>query len=528
MLDAIKARNLRSFINSEFVELKPITAFVGKNSSGKSSFLRILPLLRQSLESKTKGPILWYGSYVDFGAFSEAKTTLNDEGVICFDFSLSVPLHGFSTNAYQRSLTRKLGLTGECKTKISLGITNKKEATVFDSAVIEIDGRVIEIKYISTEKCSLKISSGNFIFEEDNLHYKEQSLIPSLQTKIKESYFIDMEGALSERTYIRIIRYDPQHKLKPKTLDNIKKYFYRTTNHETIISGLTKIPFSTDNTFLETIIPSLYRDNAFFINNFEKNKSEIMEVFKNYLFIFKVTEIIDTVNRFLVHSIKNIKYIAPLRATAERYYRYQDLQVDEIDHTGSNLAMLLSTLSETDKISFSEWAMENLDFSVRAEESGLHYAIKIKVKGTEKEYNINDMGFGFSQILPIITSLWLGAYKNIKNLPRNGVADLIYAIEQPELHLHPELQSRLARLFAKTIRLTKDNGINLKIVFETHSKAMIDAIGQAIEDKIIEPSDVNISIFEKESIENETKINFAEFDKDGYLKKWPIGFFSGV
>lgn len=76
MLQSIRLRNLRSFAdtdNSPYIDLKPITVLIGKNSSGKSTFLRSLPLLRQSVEAHTTGPILWYSSYVDFGAFSEAK-----------------------------------------------------------------------------------------------------------------------------------------------------------------------------------------------------------------------------------------------------------------------------------------------------------------------------------------------------------------------------------------------------------------------------------------------------------------------
>lgn len=42
---------------------------MGINSSGKSTFLRTFPLLRQSVERKTRGPILWSGHYIDFGTF---------------------------------------------------------------------------------------------------------------------------------------------------------------------------------------------------------------------------------------------------------------------------------------------------------------------------------------------------------------------------------------------------------------------------------------------------------------------------
>ena len=58
MLKSIRLRNLRSFPNDDdapYVDLKPLTVLIGKNSSGKSSFLRSLPLLRQSVEANTTG-----------------------------------------------------------------------------------------------------------------------------------------------------------------------------------------------------------------------------------------------------------------------------------------------------------------------------------------------------------------------------------------------------------------------------------------------------------------------------------------
>ena len=68
---AIRLRSIRSLSDTGFVELRPLTILVGRNSSGKSTFLRILPLLRQSVEARTTGPIQWYGDYVDFGGFEE-------------------------------------------------------------------------------------------------------------------------------------------------------------------------------------------------------------------------------------------------------------------------------------------------------------------------------------------------------------------------------------------------------------------------------------------------------------------------
>lgn len=66
-MKAIRLESFRCLHDTGFVTIRPITILVGRNSSGKSSFLRFLPLLRQSVDAPTTGPIQWYGDHVDFG-----------------------------------------------------------------------------------------------------------------------------------------------------------------------------------------------------------------------------------------------------------------------------------------------------------------------------------------------------------------------------------------------------------------------------------------------------------------------------
>ncbi len=61
--------NVRRLEHVDPIEIKPITLLLGRNSGGKSTFLRTFPLFRQSLMTRTSSPILWYGDLVDFGSF---------------------------------------------------------------------------------------------------------------------------------------------------------------------------------------------------------------------------------------------------------------------------------------------------------------------------------------------------------------------------------------------------------------------------------------------------------------------------
>ena len=113
---AIRIRNLRSFTNSPqdpYIELKPVIVFVGKNSCGKSTLLRTLPLLRQSSGALTNGPILWYGPLTDFGMFSNAINKHSKTDIIYFDFEFD-DFRGYRDNI-NSSIKIEIGVSKNLK-----------------------------------------------------------------------------------------------------------------------------------------------------------------------------------------------------------------------------------------------------------------------------------------------------------------------------------------------------------------------------------------------------------------------------
>ena len=160
MIKALRLRNLRSFPNSQdasYVDLKPLTVLVGKNSSGKSSFLRSFPLLRQSVEAKTTGPILWYGSYVDFGAFSEAIKHDCNEQIIYFDFKLKINIRRRAS--FRRRLLRVVTRAEEILVNIEVGVAEQADKTVAKQIKLNIHGDEFLFQFDKGKKCSLSINS---------------------------------------------------------------------------------------------------------------------------------------------------------------------------------------------------------------------------------------------------------------------------------------------------------------------------------------------------------------------------------
>jgi predicted ATPase len=221
--------------------------------------------------------------------------------------------------------------------------------------------------------------------------------------------------------------------------------------------------------------------------------------------------------------LEDTQYIAPVRAKALRYYRYQDLSVSEIDAYGDNMHMFLDNLSVSQKSKYQIFIKNIFGFTVYTESRGGHLTINIQDEKGES-YNLADLGFGYSQVLPIITKLWYVSSERYSKWGKTG-NNITVLIEQPELHLHPAMQAQLADAFVLAINLSKENGIKLNLIIETHSSTIINRLGRKIIDKKIEKENINVILFNPdENLENSV-VTKTSFNDKGILLNWPLGFF---
>ncbi len=121
-----------------------------------------------------------------------------------------------------------------------------------------------------------------------------------------------------------------------------------------------------------------------------------------------------------------------------------------------------------------------------------------------RRYRATNVGFGLSYVLPVLLGM----------LSRDGTLVLI---ENPEAHLHPRGQTRLAELAVRAAR----SGVQLLI--ETHSDHFIDGVRIAVRQGMISPNDILIHYFERKDIE--TVVSSPTIDGNGRLSHWPAGFF---
>lgn len=166
---------------------------------------------------------------------------------------------------------------------------------------------------------------------------------------------------------------------------------------------------------------------------------------------------------------------------------------------------------------------KNFGFSVHVRPSGEHVSLKI-IEGDLSEINLADTGFGFSQVLPILTQLWWLGKKSAKSGYRS-YNPVVFAIEQPELHLHPKLQASLADSFITAIKSAKTLGVDLRLIIETHSETLINRFGHQIANKNFGNHDVNVVVFDRKKPGDSVGVRIASYDKEGFLNNWPLGFF---
>ena len=145
-------------------------------------------------------------------------------------------------------------------------------------------------------------------------------------------------------------------------------------------------------------------------------------------------------------------------------------------------------------------------------------AYVLSIQNKYKKTNIADLGFGFSQLIPIMLKI-INLYKKYCSVMENGINsgafNVTLIIEEPEANLHPKFQSKLADFFALTLKTFSD----IRFVIETHSEYLIRRLQFLTAKKDIGPEKIMIHYFNenKHVTKQEPKIKYISITKNGNL-----------
>ena len=201
---------------------------------------------------------------------------------------------------------------------------------------------------------------------------------------------------------------------------------------------------------------------------------------------------------------------APVRSHPKRTY---DPTREFNDPEGSDVPMRLMRIESIKK---DEWEalkqalvefgkssglFQNIEIQTLGGSLSAPFQIKIKVRGPNS--NIIDVGYGVSQILPILVHI-------LSPSPLAQWHNTYFLLQQPEVHLHPTAQAQLSSLMA-----TSANQGDQSFIVETHSDYMIDRARIEIRKGTIDPEDVSLIYLEPK--DHIVKVHNISFDKTGNM-----------
>lgn len=436
MFTRLRFQNFKSWKKAD-IRLAPLTALYGANSSGKSSIIQFLLMLKQTKDSQDRSLALDFGgqeSPADLGSFRDAVYFHDEDSAISW----------------------RLNWLMQDELRIA-DPSSKRTDYLFHGSEIEVSSSV------------------------------------RLRNRIAVGELLEY-GFADTRFTLRRAKDKPAFQLETQGPTDFR--FIRTLGRKWDLPGPTKSYAFPDQA-------RLYFQNSQFLSEFE-------------------TEYVRQMDKLL--------HLGPLRDFPKRQYIWAGSSPVDVGRRGERTVDAILAATARNELRnfrakarlrpFQEmiawWLKEmGLISSFRLEEigsgAGLYRAI-VKRDPQSTETSITDVGFGISQILPALVLLYYA----------DEGSTII--LEQPEIHLHPAIQSGLADLIITAIKTR-----NLQVILESHSEHLLMRLmrriaeGEKSKYPPIAPEDMRVYFCQSRdgtSYAEELKINLF-----GSIENWPDDFF---
>lgn len=230
----------------------------------------------------------------------------------------------------------------------------------------------------------------------------------------------------------------------------------------------------------------------------------------------------------LEQMLRSIFYVGPLREYPKRLYLWSG---ETPEHVGVRGDRAVEAILAAGDRKFNQLAKQKTKtlaevVASRLRSMGLIRDFKLKPLGNNrKEYEVlvrtssklpevklTDVGFGVSQVLPVIVECFY--------VPQRSIV----IFEQPEIHLHPRVQADLADLFVDAIHAREGRSHReSQFIIESHSEHFLRRLQRRIAEGTLSPSDAALYFVHTE--ENGARLEELEVDAYGNILNWPEGFF---
>jgi len=435
MINEIHFEGFKSWRDTGPVRVAPITALFGNNSSGKTSLLQMLLLLKQTAESPDRTQVLNLGddrALVDLGTFQD----------VLFAHDLSVPL------------------------RISLQWTLPQPLVVLDPA--DPDAK---------------------LFEDKTLRYRTTIASQGTGEGLGRANVAEMAYGFDGADFG--MRPAKGKKSKFELFETSKHFdFVRTVGRPWDLPAPAKCYGFPDQV-------RAYFQNAGFLSDFELQFEQLFS---------------------------RLFYLGPLRDYPRRQYSWAGAKPADMGRRGERVVDAILASREAG-ISYSRgrghkrqsleervasW-LEDLGLIDRFEvrpisKGGKLFQVWVRRNPKAPEVLITDVGFGVSQILPVLALCYYA--------PEGSTLIL----EQPEIHLHPRVQAGLADVF---IDAAKTRGV--QIVVESHSEHLLRRLQRRVAEERLSAEET--ALYFAATKDRESRLTTLELDLFGTINNWPEEFF---
>ena len=581
MLRELQLANFKAFGEKVRIPIRPLTLIFGANSSGKSSIFQALLLLKQTLEEaqSPKTPLLFKGNSVDLGTYRDIvhrhDVDLNFEVGVQFDqkdfkdADMEKEAYGEEWSRASRPMMRANGPGSLPNAReilndadaVSAGMTIKFFKNSNKSEVnVHIGNESLPL--ISYAKARASKTHMNFDSRfwhpwwrlmKDTIKGTLLSVAHSVDVNGEEIYRSDGTGKYNTRRELERLLDNYEWKDVTRDLERMEKMPF-VIHYPSELSGPSAGARYVDRYVNNT---KLYIPAVDFFNLQRSIPEDSPLNWKirtqaNYSSTPGSYAIADSwnvgeelgrsISRFtsdvgsLFHrALKELVYLGPLRSQPERHYLFRGDTAEHVGQAGENLADLLFKTSQDGHGYLQNERLGKINDDLKL--LGIKYELRLSRLQNENktpsnifslvlvdrqgvEANVRDVGFGISQVLPIVVQSRFSEKQML-------------LIEQPEIHLHPAHQAELGDLFIRSALGEQRN----TFLLETHSEHLILRILRRIHETTEKgkPSDPDIPPVRPEDVsvlyvqpsKNGARVIEIPVTEDGdFARNWPGGFFS--